>query len=331
MTVPVAVGMILLILLILFVLFRKLSAFTNKESDRESVITGLQVIHKALEQVDRSIRDEVARNRHEHSAQSQALRSEVVTTLTGIGDSVSTKVEGLTRSNDQKLELLRSGMEQRLDSFTAEAARKIDGLTQSVVLSSARLQDEVSAKLAEFRTSLESTVKETHQLQRQQTDTISGTIQALQGSVEDRQLRLQTMVDTKLVTIERETTQKLTEVESALRNQAKQFREEASTTIKTLGDDIHSKLIDISQLQRNESQDLKATVDGRLATIQSGNEKKLEQMRQTVDEKLQGTLEVRLGESFKQVSDRLEQVHRGLGEMQTLAAGVGDLKRSSPM
>src|SRR5450755_556695 len=74
-------------------------------------------------------------------------------------------------------------------------------------------------------------------------------------------------------------------------------------------------------------QDLKTTVDGRLATIQSENEKKLEQMRQTVDEKLQGTLEVRLGESFKQVSDRLEQVYKGLGEMQSLASGVGDLKK----
>jgi DNA recombination protein RmuC len=80
-------------------------------------------------------------------------------------------------------------------------------------------------------------------------------------------------------------------------------------------------------LQKSELQDLKATVDSRLATIQIENEKKLEQMRQTVDEKLQGTLEARLGESFKQVNDRLEQVYKGLGEMQTLAAGVGDLKR----
>ena len=61
------------------------------------------------------------------------------------------------------------------------------------------------------------------------------------------------------------------------------------------------------------------------ASVRQRNE--LEEMRQTVDEKLQGTLDKRLGESFKQVSDRLEQVHKGLGEMQTLASGVGDLKR----
>lgn len=72
---------------------------------------------------------------------------------------------------------------------------------------------------------------------------------------------------------------------------------------------------------------LKTAVEGRLSAIQADNAAKLEEMRRTVDEKLHATLEQRLGESFKLVSERLEQVHRGLGEMQTLAAGVGDLKR----
>ncbi len=72
---------------------------------------------------------------------------------------------------------------------------------------------------------------------------------------------------------------------------------------------------------------LKQSVEGRLSAIQTDNANKLEEMRRTVDEKLHATLEQRLGESFKLVSDRLEQVHRGLGEMQSLAAGVGDLKR----
>jgi len=72
---------------------------------------------------------------------------------------------------------------------------------------------------------------------------------------------------------------------------------------------------------------LKLTVEGRLTAMQADNANKLEEMRRTVDEKLHATLEQRLGESFKLVSDRLEQVHRGLGEMQNLAAGVGDLKR----
>lgn len=77
-----------------------------------------------------------------------------------------------------------------------------------------------------------------------------------------------------------------------------------------------------------EKQDaLKEAVGASLDALRSDNAQKLEQMRETVDEKLQGTLEKRLGQSFAQVSERLEQVHKGLGEMQVLATGVGDLKR----
>jgi DNA recombination protein RmuC len=72
---------------------------------------------------------------------------------------------------------------------------------------------------------------------------------------------------------------------------------------------------------------LQETVDGRLQELRSSNERKLEQMREVVDEKLQSTLEKRLGESFKLVGDRLEAVQQGLGEMRSLASGVGDLKK----
>jgi DNA recombination protein RmuC len=74
-------------------------------------------------------------------------------------------------------------------------------------------------------------------------------------------------------------------------------------------------------------EELRQSLDAQVKEMQDGNERKLEEMRQTVDEKLQGTLEKRLGESFKFVSDRLEMVHKGLGEMQGLATGFGDLKR----
>ncbi len=72
---------------------------------------------------------------------------------------------------------------------------------------------------------------------------------------------------------------------------------------------------------------LRETLEKKITDLQSGNEKKLDEMRATVDEKLQKTLETRLGESFKLVSERLEAVHKGLGDMQQLATGVGDLKR----
>lgn len=83
----------------------------------------------------------------------------------------------------------------------------------------------------------------------------------------------------------------------------------------------------LSEANERRLSEVRHTVETRLQALQADNEKKLEQMRQTVDEKLHATLEARLGESFKQVAERLELVHRGLGEMQRLASDVGSLNR----
>jgi DNA recombination protein RmuC len=87
------------------------------------------------------------------------------------------------------------------------------------------------------------------------------------------------------------------------------------------------RLAQVAQSSESRLDALRRTLEERLDMLRGENAQKLEQMRATVDEKLQATLEQRLGASFKQVSERLEQVHRGLGEMQSLATGVGDLKR----
>ncbi|MFM1954734.1 MAG: recombination protein RmuC [Actinomycetota bacterium] len=87
------------------------------------------------------------------------------------------------------------------------------------------------------------------------------------------------------------------------------------------------QLRELSDVNARKQVELQAAMQSAIDKMQKGNEEKLEKMRETVDEKLQGTLEKRLGESFKIVSDRLESVQKGLGEMQNLASGVGDLKR----
>ena len=94
----------------------------------------------------------------------------------------------------------------------------------------------------------------------------------------------------------------------------------------TLGDTLTRQLQDMSEGNARRLAEIRTTLDAQLAQLQQNNAAKLDEMRATVDEKLQSTLQARLGESFKQVADRLEQVHKGLGEMQTLAQGVGDLK-----
>ena len=103
--------------------------------------------------------------------------------------------------------------------------------------------------------------------------------------------------------------------------------EQQALALQRFAETLTEQLRALSQSNDQRMAEVRSTVEQRLAAIQADNEKKLEQMRATVDEKLHATLEQRLGESFKQVADRLEQVHRGLGEMQLLAKDVGSLNR----
>lgn len=128
-------------------------------------------------------------------------------------------------------------------------------------------------------------------------------------------------------------------------SQSQRERQELTATLQSFGDSFQVRMTEIARMQHeavegvagristltasNEKklEDIRLGVDGKLGQIQQDNARQLDRMRETVDEKLQGALEKRLGESFKQVSERLEQVHQGLGDMRSLAAGVGDLKK----
>ena len=91
--------------------------------------------------------------------------------------------------------------------------------------------------------------------------------------------------------------------------------------------EFYKQQSEVNRQAKDSAAEIRDTIEKQLKSIREDNTSQLNEMRKTVDEKLQTTLEKRLGESFKQVSDRLEQVHKGLGEMQSLAVGVGDLKK----
>ncbi len=121
--------------------------------------------------------------------------------------------------------------------------------------------------------------------------------------------------------------QQVARMSESAESAARMNREESAQHLKDFATGMQLQIGDLTRAIQQNLADVRTTLQGQLTSLQQGNETKLDQMRATVEEKLQSTLEARLGESFKLVSDRLEQVHRGLGEMQTLAAGVGDLKR----
>lgn len=119
----------------------------------------------------------------------------------------------------------------------------------------------------------------------------------------------------------------LGEMNTRNKNQLGQYLNEINQTLTTLNQNLTSTIGELTKLNEQKLEGIRTSVEQKLSLLQEDNNKKLEQMRLTVDEKLHATLEQRLGESFKLVSDRLEQVHKGLGDMQNLATGVGDLKR----
>jgi DNA recombination protein RmuC len=104
-------------------------------------------------------------------------------------------------------------------------------------------------------------------------------------------------------------------------------REEQARALKRFADTLNQALATLTESNAQRMLEVRATLETRIRDLQADNATRLEEMRKTVDEKLHATLETRLTESFRQVSERLEKVHQGLGEMQQLAVGVGDLKR----
>ncbi|AIY40827.1 DNA recombination protein RmuC [Collimonas arenae] len=131
----------------------------------------------------------------------------------------------------------------------------------------------------------------------------------------------------QLVKLNETNAQQLDSMRLAMNQQAQTNREEQAQSLKRFGDTLNQTLAALTESNAQRMAEVRATLEAKIKDLQNDNGLRLEEMRKTVDEKLHATLEQRLGESFKIVSDRLEKVHQGLGEMQQLAIGVGDLKR----
>jgi DNA recombination protein RmuC len=169
------------------------------------------------------------------------------------------------------------------------------------------------------------------------TDASAAVLAAVQSSAQQLERELRREIGDSARTGRQELTQNLATFGQSLVQQGAEATRTQNTQIdafgqqlallqKTLSDTLTNQLSALSESNARRLNEVRETLEKQLAQLQATNATKLDEMRATVDEKLQATLQTRLGESFKQVADRLEQVHKGLGEMQTLAQGVGDLK-----
>jgi DNA recombination protein RmuC len=176
---------------------------------------------------------------------------------------------------------------------------------QSLQINDERLERGMREEMADNR-------REASAATAQNRDELNRAIERLSQTLSGQNDHLRKLLDDKLTQAQQD---------------ARSGRTEQAESLKGFGELLTGQLHQLMQRNTEGMDTLRQAIETRLAAIQTDNSQKLEQMRQTVDEKLHNTLEQRLGESFKRVSEQLERVHAGLGEMQTLASGVGDLKK----
>lgn len=185
------------------------------------------------------------------------------------------------------------------------------------------LREEMAGNRRETGETLRQNREELNAALHRLSHTFLGQQEQFRATVEDKLTDFQTTQQEQAEQVRRLLDERLTQVQL----DARQGRAEQAESLRSFGESLGLQLQQLTQRNVEVVDTLRQSVEERLTAIQSDNNQKLEQMRLTVDEKLHNTLEQRLGESFKLVSDRLEQVHKGLGEMQSLASGVGDLKK----
>ena len=223
-----------------------------------------------------------------------------------------------------------------------ESARQLRGDLERLERA---LREEIARNRDELATAARLQREELAQSLKAVGDTLLQQLIAQAAGSEQKHEQMRQTVEQRLQLITEEMGKRLDAMRGETMQSATRAREEVTLALKNFNESVRTQLEAIGSQQRtqlgnmqeqlgklsesNEKrlEQMRQNVEQKLQLLQQDNTQKLEQIRTTVDEKLQGTLEKRLGESFKLVSDRLEQVHKGLGEMQTLASSVGDLKK----
>lgn len=206
----------------------------------------------------------------------------------------------------------RAALEARLEAQRLEAERLERGLREAFEASQRGLRESADAAQRALREQVEALQRQLREEQRAGREELKAELARF---------------DQRLAQFTERTEAGLSSLRQGLGEDARAGRAEAAQAQARAAEALAAQLRGLGEGNQQALGEVRGTLEAKLGQLQADNAAKLEQMRQTVDEKLQATLETRLGESFRQVSERLEQVHRGLGEMQALATGVGDLKR----
>ena len=217
--------------------------------------------------------------------------------------------------------------ETTLAIAVTEALKPLDGRLDAI---ERRLADDLAQARREsaehagaLRQEVQQSLSTLGEGQRAQLETFAERLRAFEAQVSEAQNRQRELLDTRLGELRDVFVRSGREQREEMRTSLENFATQQRTSTQAAGEAQKERLASFEQRLTQ----LTATLTTQLEALREENGKRLEEMRKTVDEKLQSTLEKRLGESFRLVSERLESVHKGLGEMQELATGVGDLRR----
>lgn len=195
-------------------------------------------------------------------------------------------------------------------------------------------REELAGSVKSMSDSLSKALLDSFYQQKNLLDTFSSNLDNLTKTNNGRFDNFIKVLDSKLTELRDSHTESDKEARKELKVAFESFKTDLQNTLNNYKDAQRESFENFNTIQKNQHianaeklVEMRQTIEKSIGSLQEGNEKKLEEMRHTVDEKLQKTLETRLGESFKLVSERLEAVHKGLGDMQQLATGVGDLKK----
>jgi DNA recombination protein RmuC len=278
-----------------------------------------QTTAASLESVRSAIDDKLAQT----VAESRQGRAELLAAFQGFEGKLEQRLLGFDVALSQRLDAVQATVSARLDDTSKNLLAHLTQAQADAATTRKELVDALAGFRVELSASLAALTGESVKSRQAMAESAKGQEAHIQARFE----ALTGATRQTLDSLKSDLQSQLGVMSGALKDQLEGNSSHIRTQFSALQESVSQQLTGLVAGSQQNADQLRVALNERLAAIQLDNTTKLEEMRRTVDEKLHATLEQRLGESFKLVSERLEQVQAGLGEMKTLAGSVGDLKR----
>lgn len=307
------------------------TAFRNFEERLDGRISGLdQKLGSRFTEFQESVSQGLAANRTAVNEQlnnaleeSRSSRAELKEGFGQFETKVEQRLTSLDGSMTVRFEALQTGLSTRLQESSQALLTHLGQANQEAAAGRA----EATQTLAAFREELSGLLRTLAEETAKSRQASAENATAFETRIQERFDALSLVARQTLESLKADVLEQLKTMSSAMKDQLEGNGTQMRNQFSTLQESVSQKLLAVAAANQQSSDQMRVTLNERLTAIQDDNGKRLEEMRRTVDEKLHATLEQRLGDSFKLVSERLELVHAGLGEMKTLAGSVGDLKK----